>query len=242
MNLQTDLTTRLKSPAELLAPVLSLSVEDAKSLLERAGTIYNIPKRPDLWKQFSLGNGTMATFTAMLELAGRAQTDIDKRQRISPETCGEDVANYFTRLQSLTHEELWCLYIDEMGRIMDCVLETRGDENSAGNPNNAIARKCVLSGASAVIIIHNHPTGSPRPSGMGPFFGGDMAVFTELYLILKTLRVKLYDTVIVGDASYWSGKETGVLDETIKGIEIERRKAQEHGDQTKSMADLLMNF
>jgi hypothetical protein len=69
-----------------------------------------------------------------------------------------------------------------------------------------------------------------------------MAVFTELYLILKTLRVKLYDTVIVGDASYWSGKESGILDETIKGIEVERQKAREHKDQAGSMADLLMGM
>jgi DNA repair protein RadC len=202
-------------------------VTEANELLESAGTIYNIPKRTDLHKKFSIENGTLASFIAMLELAGRAQTDIDKRQRINPETCGEDVANYFTRLQSLTHEELWVMYLDE---------------NSAGNPNNVIARKCVLSGTAAVILIHNHPTGDARPSGLGPFFGGDMAVFTELYLILKTLRVKLYDTVIVGDASYWSGKESGILDETIKGIEVERQKAREHKDQAGSMADLLMGM
>jgi DNA repair protein RadC len=217
-------------------------VTEANELLESAGTIYNIPKRTDLHKKFSIENGTLASFIAMLELAGRAQTDIDKRQRINPETCGEDVANYFTRLQSLTHEELWVMYLDETGRVMDCVQETKGDENSAGNPNNVIARKCVLSGTAAVILIHNHPTGDARPSGLGPFFGGDMAVFTELYLILKTLRVKLYDTVIVGDASYWSGKESGILDETIKGIEVERQKAREHKDQAGSMADLLMGM
>lgn len=229
----------MKRREELLAPVLSLSVEDAKSLLEKAGTIYNIPKRIDLLKQYSVSNGTLASFIAMLELAGRAQCDIDRRKRINPKTCGEDVADYFARLQSLTHEECWAMYLDEQGRIMDCCLETKGDENSAGNPNNIIARKCVLSGAAAVILIHNHPTGSPTPSGMGPFFGGDMAAFTDLYLTLKALKVKLYDTVIVGDASYWSGKESGVLDETIKGIEVKRQKAREHKGQATSMADIL---
>jgi DNA repair protein RadC len=208
-------------------------------MLEKAGTIHNIPKRTDLLKQYSIGNGHLAAFQASLELASRAQAQIDKRQRINPKTSGEDVANYFGRLQSLTHEELWVMYLDDEGRIMDCTMETKGDENSTAMPINLIARKCILSGASAIIVIHNHPTGLARPSGVVGWWG-DKAAFRQLYLLLKAIRIKFYDFVIVGDSSYWSGKENGDLDREIKQIEDEEyKKARGHQSQTQGMIDLL---
>jgi DNA repair protein RadC len=213
-------------------------------MLEKAGTIYNIPKRTDLLHQYGVGNGELARFVASLELAGRAMGQIDKRQRINPKTCGEDVAHYFSRLQSLTHEEVWVIYLDEMGRVMECSLATKGDENSAGNPNNLIARKCIMSGASAIIVVHNHPTGPPTPSG-GAIFdalfggGGDIGVFRDLYFLLKAVKVMFYDAVIVGDSSYWSGKESGDLDRVIKGLEIEREKATPPAEQAKNFVDLV---
>jgi len=186
----------------------------------------------------------MAMFQAALELSARATTDIDSRHRIDPEKAGEQVAAYFTRLQSLTHEEVWVMYLDELGRIMDVSMETKGDERSAGNPNNLIARKCILSGASAIIVIHNHPTGSPRPSGMdifGGMFGGggDIQVFEDLFMLLGAIKVKFYDAVILGDGSYWSGKESGELDRVIKKIVEKKEKGRNHTQQAESMVDML---
>lgn len=236
---QTDLATRMKTLPELLSPVLSISVEAAEQVLKKAGSIYNIPKRTDILKEFAIGNGNLALFQAALELSERARTDVDQRQRIAPDKAGEQMASYFSRLQSLTHEEVWVVYMDRLGHIMDVSMETKGDENSAGNPNNLIARKCILSGASAIIVVHNHPTGSPRPSGMSMFGGGDIAVFKELFLLLGAIKVKLYDCVIVGDGSYWSGKESGELDRIVKGIVEEQTKGRGHAEQSKDMVDML---
>lgn len=223
--------------------MLSISVTEATEVLEKAGTIYNIPKRTDLLKEYAIGNGHLAMFQAALELAERARTSIDRRQHINPKKAGEEIASYFARLQTLTHEEVWVMYLDAMGRIMDCSMETKGDENSAGNPNNLIARKCILSGATAIIIVHNHPTGSPMPSGMGMMDlfggGGDIAVFKELYMLLGAIRVKLWDCVIVGDGSYWSGRESGELDEIVKEIVAEQEKGRGHNTQAQDMGDLL---
>ena len=207
--------------------------------MEKAGTLWNIPKRHDLHREFALENGKLATFTAFLELAERARFNTDKRGRIIPDKCGEQVAAHMARLHSLTHEEVWTIYTDAAGKIMDCVRETSGDEGSASNPTNIIARKCILSGASAVILVHNHPTGPPAPSGH-PLLGGDLGVFRDLYLMLKAIRVMLYDCVILGEGSYWSAKEDGTLDRVIKEIEVEeQKKAQPHKQQAQNMADLL---
>ena len=79
---QTDLATKMKTIPELLSPVLSISVEAAEQVLKKAGTIYNIPKRADILKEFAIGNGKMAMFQAALELSERARTNIDQRQRM----------------------------------------------------------------------------------------------------------------------------------------------------------------
>ena len=69
--------------------------------------------------------------------------------------------------------------------------------------------------------------------------GGDIAVFKELFLLLGAIRVKLYDCVIVGDGSYWSGKESGELDTVVKEIYEEQEKARGHSAQAKDMGDML---
>lgn len=74
---------------------------------------------------------------------------------------------------------------------------------------------------------------------MSMFGGGDIAVFKELFLLLGAIKVKLYDCVIVGDGSYWSGKESGELDRIVKGIVEEQTKGRGHAEQSKDMVDML---
>jgi DNA repair protein RadC len=56
-----------------------------------------------------------------------------------------------------------------------------------------------------MVLVHNHPSGDPRPSDE------DVAVTRRLVHAAELLGIRVLDHVIVGDGSYASFKEAGLL-------------------------------
>ncbi|MCA7010488.1 JAB domain-containing protein [Wolbachia endosymbiont of Tribolium confusum] len=68
-----------------------------------------------------------------------------------------------------------------------------------------MARKAIIEKAKLMIMSHNHPCGSLRPSEE------DLAVTKKLAEACKTIEIRLYDHIIVTSKSYLSFKEEGML-------------------------------
>ena len=63
----------------------------------------------------------------------------------------------------------------------------------------------VRASAGAVLLVHNHPSGDPRPSEE------DAAVTRRLVHAGELLGIRILDHVILGDGEYASFKEQGLL-------------------------------
>ena len=59
--------------------------------------------------------------------------------------------------------------------------------------------------AVSLILVHNHPGGDPEPSGC------DREITQRIYEAGELLGIRLLDHIIIGDRSYTSFKERGMM-------------------------------
>ncbi|HEX5135343.1 MAG TPA: JAB domain-containing protein [Planctomycetota bacterium] len=68
-----------------------------------------------------------------------------------------------------------------------------------------VFRPAIREAAGAIVLVHNHPSGDPRPSDE------DVAVTQRLSHAAELLGIRVLDHVIVGDGAYASMEEAGLL-------------------------------
>jgi DNA repair protein RadC len=66
-----------------------------------------------------------------------------------------------------------------------------------------VFRMAVLAGASAIVLMHNHPSGDPQPSE------ADIKVTRDLILAGQLLKIEVLDHLIIGRQKYQSLRESG---------------------------------
>lgn len=119
-------------------------------------------------------------------------------------TAPEQVFDTFSFLRQETKEYFFAIHLDGKNRIC-CV-----DEVSVGSLNQSVVhprevfKTALLSSAAAIIVLHNHPTGDPTPSGE------DIQITRRLKETGEIIGVKLLDHIIIGD-SYLSFVAQGLL-------------------------------
>lgn len=83
---------------------------------------------------------------------------------------------------------------------------------SSGSSTSAIVhprevfKSALLCSSSSIIVVHNHPTGDPEPSFE------DKKVTGMLYQCGDPLGIDVLDSVIIGNGSYYSFEEKGLMD------------------------------
>ena len=91
--------------------------------------------------------------------------------------------------------------------IADEVKQTGTVDHVPVYPREVIKRALEL-GATALILVHNHPSGDPTPSD------GDIAMTKELIKAAKALDVLIHDHIIIGKSGHTSFKSMGLLEFT----------------------------
>lgn len=109
-------------------------------------------------------------------------------------------------------EAFYCVYLDRKNHPLGRHLITLGTATSTLVSPKEIFRGAILSGATAIIVAHNHPSGDPSPSQ------ADITVTRSLREAAKIIDIELLDHVVVGDpkadpraCGYFSFKEAGYL-------------------------------
>ena len=123
------------------------------------------------------------------------------------------VAAYFQPLVSgLEVEKFWVLCLNRKNRLVKRVEITSGTATAALAHPREVFRAAIREAASAVVCVHNHPSGDPAPSA------ADLQVTRQLREAAKTVDIALLDHVIVGQAGadplgrgYYSFRVAGLL-------------------------------
>ena len=89
-------------------------------------------------------------------------------------------------------EQLRILFLDKRNRLIADELQQEGTvDRTPVYPREVIKRALELS-ATAVILVHNHPSGDPTPSQ------ADIAMTREIAAVAKPLGIAVHDHIIVG--------------------------------------------
>lgn len=113
------------------------------------------------------------------------------------------------RLSGCPHEEMWAAYVDTQNRLLAWERASRGSlETVPLQPRDVVERALTLK-ATGIILVHNHPGGSSRPSGQ------DLELTHKVAAAAKTLGIRLLDHVIVTDTACHSITQEGLLNLNI---------------------------
>lgn len=152
-----------------------------------------------------LGARKAARLAAALELGRRACTaelarapTIDDSERVA--------AWGRARLGHLDHEELWMLAIDGQRRLRAERCVARGGLHGLQLHVRDPLRVALREGASAVVLVHNHPSGDPTPSQQDVEFTLRFAQACDL------VATPLVDHVVIGGDRHTSMLSQGLFD------------------------------
>ena len=101
-------------------------------------------------------------------------------------------------LKGLTHEQLWVLFLNRANYLIGKEMLSRGGMSATVIDQKMVIIRAMEKKASSVIIVHNHPSGNPRP-GME-----DLKQTQRLREALKNVDLTLTDHVIICDDGYYS--------------------------------------
>jgi DNA repair protein RadC len=158
----------------------------------------------ELGRVAGVGPAVAARVSAGLELGRRlAREGPLERTRISgPADVYERCA---PALRDLPQEEFRVLLLNTQHAVVRELVITRGTLDTSVVHAREVFRAAVVESASAVILVHNHPSGDPTPSAE------DMQVTTQLAGAGQLLGIPVLDHVIIGDGRYASFVELKIL-------------------------------
>ncbi|OCB76624.1 RadC family protein [Flavobacterium crassostreae] len=105
----------------------------------------------------------------------------------------------------LSHEEFWIIYLNNSNKVVSKLQLSKGGITGT-LVDVRIVFKCALErGATALILCHNHPSGSLIPSD------ADKRITQKLVLAGQSLDIKVLDHVIVTETHYFSFTDAEML-------------------------------
>jgi DNA repair protein RadC len=195
------------SNAELLAILLRTgtgsmnAVDVARELLKKNDERLNLlagmpPER--LCETKGIGKGKAAVIAAAFELGRRSFMEPILESHTSIASPKAVCRLMLPQLRNLDHEECWVLFLNRANFLISKERISSGGLDSTIIDTKVILRKALEKKASGIILIHNHPSGSPLPGT------ADINATKLLDKALKTCGISLIDHVITADKSYYS--------------------------------------
>ncbi len=201
------------SDAELLALLLRTGtagrgvLQMAQEVLDSFGGLAGLlhASADDLKRIKGLGGSAKrAELVAVLELARRALAEQLRTQPVF-ETPGAVKDYVQLQLGQRPHEVFAALFLDSQHRLIALEELFRGTLSQTSVYPREVALRALHHHAAAVVLAHNHPSGSVQPSR------ADEVLTQTLKTALALLDVRVLDHVIVGPGQALSMAEQGLL-------------------------------
>jgi len=207
------------SDGELLALLLRSGTRGqdvltlAGRLLAEAGSLAALLnwRESDFRRLRGIGRVKAVQLVAALELARRV---IGRPAAEAPLlTRAELVVAYLEPVAaSLEVEKFWALCLNRKNRLLKRVEVTSGTATAALAHPREVFRVAIREAASALVCVHNHPSGDPAPSA------ADVQITHLLREAAKTVEITLLDHIILGRVGadplgrgYYSFRESGMM-------------------------------
>jgi DNA repair protein RadC len=151
-----------------------------------------------------VGPAKAATLLAAMEL-GTRMSSARRSEKTTIESTFDVVSIFMEKMRHHKKEYFNVLLLNAKGGILAVETVAVGDlSSSIVHPREAFV-SAVKRSAAAVIFIHNHPSGNPKPSPQ------DIEVTQRLCETGKILGIHVLDHIIIGDGTYVSMKEKKII-------------------------------
>lgn len=201
------------SDAELIAILIRVgnasetAVDVAQRLLGQVNNSLNELARLSLHQLTrikGIGRTKAITIQAALELGRRRNAEGPvNRERIFSSKSVIDL--FQPALADLPHEEFWVLLLNKSNRIIERIKVSQGGVGGTVVDPKLVLKHAVERLASALIVVHNHPSGNPQPSDK------DIAITEKLKNAAQFFDIALLDHVIITDGECYSFADNGKM-------------------------------
>ncbi len=184
--------------------------EPARQLLKKFGSFSKVLEAPLVALQGVKGVGPKNSF-ALHFVHGVASHYLKERlQGKRYLHSSAEVAEHLVHsMRGLKKEVFTVIYLDSSHAIIDSEVVAEGTLNVNTVYPREIVSKALLFHAAALIIAHNHPSGSLQPSPQ------DLKLTKTLWLVCNYMQMQLLDHLIIGDGSY-SFADNGLMQSISK--------------------------
>ncbi|RMB62817.1 JAB domain-containing protein [Dokdonia sinensis] len=158
----------------------------------------------DLMKFKGIGEAKAVSIAAALELGRRRSGgDTLSRKRISSSETAYSILQPI--IGDLAHEEFWVIYLNNSNKVLDKKQLSKGGITGTLVDVRLALKTALELGAVAIVLGHNHPSGTLKPSQ------ADRQITQKLKTAGESLDIKVLDHIIVTEKTYFSFADEGIL-------------------------------
>ncbi|WP_242202432.1 RadC family protein [Aestuariivivens insulae] len=201
------------SDAELVAILIGSGNKDesAVALCKRilASVDYNLSELGKLsTKQLmafkGIGEAKAVAIAAAMELGRRRRgvEALDKQKITSSRSVYEFMQPIIGELQ---HEEFWIIYLNNSNKVIHKNQLSKGGITGTLVDVRLVLKNALEVGATGLILVHNHPSGTLKPSL------ADKKITQKLKLAAQSLDINVLDHLIITEKAYFSFADENLL-------------------------------
>jgi DNA repair protein RadC len=188
--------TREKSAVDLGKDVLKLGKDNLNELGKL--TI------KELMKIKGIGEAKAITIAAALELGRRRHASASLEKAII--TTSTDMANYLrSALKDYRHEVFAVVFLNRANKVNHFEIISEGGITGTVADPRIILKKALDADAVSIILSHNHPSGSLKPSR------ADEELTLKIKEAARYFDIRVIDHIIVSEEGYYSFSDEGIL-------------------------------
>src|SRR5690554_3517665 len=201
------------SDAELIAILIRAggrnesAVELSKRILASANNNLNELGKLTLHQlmQFKgIGEAKAVSIIAALEIGRRRRGE----EALQITTIGSSISVYELlqpKMGELPHEEFWIVYLNNSNKVLWTGQQSKGGITGTLVDVRLVLKQALELGAVALILAHNHPSGTLKPSE------ADKQITKKLKVASEALDIKVLDHLIITQKEYFSFADEGLL-------------------------------
>jgi DNA repair protein RadC len=158
----------------------------------------------ELSKFKGIGEAKAISIIAALEIGRRrGDTEIKVLDEVKSSRDGYNIMR--RHLMDLNHEEFWIMLIGRSSKVLAKELVSKGGLSGTVADPKIIFHMALQHQASALIMVHNHPSGNLKPSRE------DLVLTKKIADAGRMLDINVLDHLIITDSGYFSFGDEGLL-------------------------------
>lgn len=151
-----------------------------------------------------IGEAKAITIVAALELGRRRRGEeaLEKKKITSSKSVFELMQPIIGELQ---HEEFWIVYLNNSNKVIQKNQLSKGGITGTLVDVRLVLKNALEVGAVGLILAHNHPSGTLKPSD------ADKQITNKLKVAAESLDIKVLDHLIITENAYFSFADESLL-------------------------------